>query len=93
VKSLKIIPKNKVWIGYIDIKTNKKKQQTTENELVLDADKDWLLLFGHGNTDVEVNGKLEKFTSTQNMRFKYVDGNFSEITIDEFKVLNKDLKW
>ncbi|MFA6192257.1 MAG: hypothetical protein WC665_07875 [Sulfurimonas sp.] len=93
VKSLKIIPKVKVWMGYIDIKTNQKYEKNLEKEMSLDVNKSWLLLFGHGNISIEVDGKLEEFNSTQNIRFKYVDGKFSQIDIEEFKQLNKDKKW
>ncbi len=92
-KSLKIIPKVKVWMGYIDIKTNQKYEKNLEKEMSLDVNKSWLLLFGHGNLSIEVDGKLEEFNSTQNIRFKYVDGKFSQINLEEFKELNKDKKW
>ncbi|MFA6138558.1 MAG: hypothetical protein WC667_10775 [Sulfurimonas sp.] len=92
-KSLRVIPKVKVWMGYIDIKTNQKYEKNLEKEMNLDINKNWLLLFGHGNISIEVDGKLEEFNSTQNIRFKYVDGKFSQIDLEEFKQLNKDKKW
>ncbi len=92
-KSLRVIPKVKVWMGYIDIKTNQKYEKNLEKEMSLDVNKNWLLLFGHGNISIEVDGKLEEFNSTQNIRFKYIDGKFSQIDLEEFKQLNKDKKW
>ncbi|MCX6075781.1 MAG: hypothetical protein NTW78_02720 [Campylobacterales bacterium] len=92
-KSLRVIPKAKVWMGYIDIKTNQKYEKNLEKEMNLDVNKNWLLLFGHGNLSIEVDGKLEEFNSSQNIRFKYVDGKFSQIDLEEFKQLNKDKKW
>lgn len=93
VKSVKIMPKTKVWMGYIDIDSEKKYQKTFSDEFDLDTSKDWLLLFGHGNIDIEVNGELEKFNTSQNLRFKYIDGELTKITIKEFKELNKDSQW
>ena len=93
LKTLKILPKNKIWGGYINIKTNQKKDRTFRKEFALDTDKDWLLLFGPGTVRLEVNGKEEKFSSRQNMRFKYVRGDFKKITLTEFKSLNKGRKW
>lgn len=93
VKSVKVMPKTKVWMGYIDIKADKKYQKTFSDEFDLDTSKNWLLLFGHGNIDIEVNGELEKFNTSQNLRFKYIDGELTKITIKEFKELNKDSQW
>ena len=93
VRTLKILPKRKVWAGYINIKTNQKHQKIFRKEFALDTSKDWLLLFGAGTVKLEVNEEKIQFSSQQNMRFKYVDGNFTKITVIEFKSLNKGSKW
>ena len=93
VRTLKILPKNKLWAGYINIATNQKYQKIFRKEFVLDTTKNWLLLFGSGTVKLEVNGKVDKYSSGQNMRFKYVDGVFTKITVTEFKSLNKGRKW
>ena len=87
------MPKTKVWMGYIDIKENKKYQKLFEGEFSVNPEKDWLLLFGHGYLDIDVNGKVEEFRTAQNLRFKYVDGQLTKITISEFKKINKDSQW
>ena len=92
-KTFKIIPRKKVWVGYYDLKTNQKNQQSTENEIVLDANKDWLIALGHGYVNIEVNSQIKEFASNQKTRFKYVDGKLSEISQEEFKLLSKDTKW
>ena len=92
-KSLKILPKNKIWVGYINIKTNQKYQNVFKKDFALDTSKNWLLLFGSGTVHLEVNEKKENFSSKQNMRFKYVNGVFTKITVTEFKALNKGRKW
>ncbi len=93
VLSLKILPKRKIWAGYINIATNQKYQKVFRKEFSLDTSKDWLLLFGQGTAKLEVNGEVKKFSSKQNMRFKYVEGKFKKITVTEFKILNKGRKW
>ena len=92
-RSLKILPKRRIWAGYINIATNQKYQKVFKKEFALNTDTDWLLLFGKGTAYLEVNGEVEKFSSTQNMRFKYVNGKFEKITVTEFKILNKGRKW
>ena len=92
-RTLKLIPKYKIWVGYIDIKTNQKYQKIFKNTFTFDATKDWLLLFGGGNVKLEVNGEIKKFSSKQNLRFKYVDGELTKISVEEFKSLNKGRKW
>lgn len=92
-RSLKILPKRKVWAGYIDIETNKKFQKIFRKEFVLDISKNWLLLLGPGTVYLEVNGEKRKFSSKRNMRFKYNDGVFTKITVNEFKSLNKGRRW
>ena len=93
VKTLKILPKNKIWAGYIDIATNQKYQKIFRKEFAIDVSKNWLLLFGSGTVHLEVNGEKQTFSSKQNMRFKYKDGVFTKITVTEFKSLNKGRKW
>lgn len=93
VKSLKILPKRKIWAGYINMKTHKKYQSVYRKEHSIDVKKDWLLLFGAGTAYLEINGEKKKFSSRQNMRFKYVDGVFTKISVTEFKRLNKGRKW
>ncbi|MFT5660312.1 MAG: membrane-bound lytic murein transglycosylase F [Sulfurimonas sp.] len=90
---LTLLPKNKVWIGYIDMKTKKKYQTIATEDLEIDPNKDWLLLFGGGNITLEVNHEIQKFSSKNNMRFKYEDGKLIKIGIEEFKNLNNGNKW
>jgi hypothetical protein len=92
-KVLKLLPKNKIWAGYINIKTNQKYQKVFKKTFAFDTKKDWLLLFGPGTVKLEIDGVVKKFRSKQNMRFKYIDGVLTKIDIKEFKSLNKGRKW
>jgi cytoskeletal protein RodZ len=56
--NLTIIPHGKVWMGYIDIKTNQKRSKIFSGTFDVDTKKEWLFLFGHGNIEVSLNGKI-----------------------------------
>ncbi len=93
VKSFKIVPKFKVWLGYIDVKTNKKKQKIFRGEMELDPDKKWLLVFGHTNIDMYINGEIVKMNLQNNVRYLYEDSKIKAISTREFKKLNRGHKW
>jgi len=93
VKSFKVIPNAKLWVGYIDLSTYKKYQKTLTNEFELDPKKEWLLSLGHGNVSFEIDGEMREFHSKKNMRFVYKDGELREINFQEFKQLNKGRGW
>ncbi|MBC8237100.1 MAG: membrane-bound lytic murein transglycosylase MltF [Helicobacteraceae bacterium] len=81
------------WIGYIDMQTKKKYQTFASSDLEIDANKDWLLLFGGGTVELDVNHELQTFSSKNNMRFKYEDGKLTKIGVEEFMSLNNGNKW
>jgi len=91
--SLKIEPKSRLWIGYINFKTAKKKQTVIIKSLDLDPKTEWLLSLGHGNVDIVIDGKVQTFHSTKSMRFLYSDGELKQLSIAEFKKLNKGRLW
>jgi hypothetical protein len=51
------------------------------------------LLFGHNNIEIELNGEIQKFEKSKNVQFLYQDGVLTQISLDEFKKLNKGNKW
>ncbi|MEK6658794.1 MAG: hypothetical protein AABY36_03830 [Campylobacterota bacterium] len=91
--SLKIISKNKVWLGYIDLSDYKQNQKTVVGEFTLDSAKNWLLVLGHGLVEIEVGGVVKKFEKAQNIRFSYINSELKEIDAEEFKKLNRGVKW
>lgn len=91
--NLKVIPKHHLWVGYIDIKTKKKYQTVLKKSLTINPHKNWLLLFGPGKIELEINHKIKKYSSKKNMRFKYVNGKFKKISVREFRRLNRGRKW
>jgi len=91
--SFKIIPKTKVWIGYIDLADYKKYQTTLSGALELNATKNWLLSFGHGHINIEINGETTEFKDPRTIRFSYIDSELKEIGFEEFKRLNRGSGW
>ncbi len=92
-KSFRIIPKSKVWVGYIDLSNGKKTQKIISDPLELNASKDYLLTFGHGYIDIDVNGKLKEFKEPQSVKFIYQSGELRQIDAQEFKRYNKGKLW
>ena len=82
-----------MWLGYVDLATYKKGQKIFSDEFSLDPSKDWILAFGHGRINIEINGIIKKFENPKNIRFSYIDGELKEISLEEFKGLNKGRRW
>ena len=93
VKSFKIFPKSKLWMGYMDLSTHKKYQKLFKKEFDLDPEKDWLLSLGHGYVNFEIDGKIKKFSTKKNMRFIYKNNELKKISLKEFKRLNRGNRW
>ena len=88
-----IIPKKKVWVGIIDLDSDKKRQKVITEPLELNASKEYLLIFGHGYIDMEVDGNKTNFKSPKSMKFLYRKGSLREIDNAEFKEYNKGKLW
>ena len=93
IKSFKIIPNKKLWMGYRDLKSNKYYQKIFLEELSLDPEKAWLMYLGHGNVKFEINGKILKFKSVRSMKFLYKDGELIKIDDKKYESIKKDRKW
>lgn len=93
LESIKIVPKRKVWLGYIDLDTYKKVQKTTSNTLELDPNKRWLMLFGHGLIKISQGDEVHDFDSSKRLFVLYEDGVIKEIGKNEFKTLNRGKMW
>ena len=91
--SLIIKPKNRVWMGYINIETHKKHQTVFKNKFTFDTNKDWIIVFGHGYINLEIDGKVKSFNTKSNLRFLYKDNKLTKIDLKEFKRLNRGKTW
>lgn len=90
---LKVIPRSKVWMGYIELDTNKHHQKIITDSFELDTTKDWLIVFGHANLDIEIDGQKQSYREQGNIRFLYQNGKLEKIPFKEFKKLNRGNTW
>lgn len=88
-----ISPRSKLWIGIVDLETFKRTQKMSSDSFELDADKEWLLVMGHGFVNFEVNGKEQKYKDEKKVWFAYENGNLSKLTRSEFKEKNRGKAW
>jgi hypothetical protein len=91
--SLKIIANKKLWFGYIELDTEDKKQIVFSESFELDPKKNWLLRLGHNNVEIELNGEKVSFEKSKNLQFLYKEGVLQQLSVSEFKKLNKDREW
>ena len=92
-QELVILPRSKVWLGYIDLKNDKKRSLTVQSSLNLSLRNDYLFMFGHGRIDLELDGQKFHYKTAKTLRLLYKDGKFKKLSVTEFKVLNKGKKW
>ena len=92
---LYIIPKSKAWIGTIDLDTLKKKDflASKGKKINIDTSKNQLIMIGHRFIKIYFNGEPVKFKKKSPLRFKYVDGQLTQITRREFNKLAKGKQW
>ncbi|MBN2817153.1 MAG: hypothetical protein JXQ67_10755 [Campylobacterales bacterium] len=92
-ESLKFYTKTKIWLGYIDVATNKHYNKIFTGEFSIDANKEWLLVFGHSYVDILVDNKIVTFDTKENVRFLYKNGEVRAISLYEFKQYNRGRAW
>jgi len=93
VHSLKFVTRTKLWLGYIDLETNKHYNKVFKGEFELDAQKGWLILLGHSVVDIVVNEKIVETGDKEHLRYLYKDGEIEAISLREFKRHNKGRTW
>jgi len=92
-KSLIIKPSTDLWLGYLDLDSNKNYQITIQDEFILDVNKTWLLTFGHGYFSVNINGDITKYNDKNTLRFIYKDSNLTKISYKKFLQIKKEGRW
>lgn len=89
-----IRPKVKIWVGVIDLETNKRKSYLTANNIQIDLDKKQLLKTGHGQfVYVDKYGQEQKFTSKNPINLLVENGKLSQISQEEFNKINGGKAW
>ena len=90
---LVIKPRKRVWIGWINARNHKKTQTVVKKILTLDGGKEWLIVTGHGNINITLNGKTTKYSSPTSVRYLYKNGSLKKLSIKEFRKLNNGRLW
>jgi hypothetical protein len=95
MSELKVMPKTKLWVGYIDLNTGRKYQKTIEvdEELSLDPNGQWLFSLGHGHVNFSVNGEIDSYKDYRSMHFLYEYGELKKLSRPEYLALNKGKEW
>jgi len=89
----KIVPKGKLWFGVIDLETMKKEQHIITRGYTLNPEKNWLLVFGHGNLKLENGDEVLDFKNQNKLWFVYENGVVTQINRREFKARNRGKNW
>jgi len=92
-KSLSLIPNTKVWVGYINITKNKKYQKILSEEFSFNPKEEWLMILGHSNVRFNLNGKDIFYKNRKSLRLHYKAGLLQEVTLEEFRKINRGKKW
>lgn len=89
----KIVPRSKVWIGTIDLKTKQRDSLITEEDYSLDVDSKILLITGHGDLAIVVDGNRTEYSELNPLRFVIDSDGARAISYEEFKALNGGSGW
>lgn len=93
IGKFEVIPQSNLWIGIIDLETFKRTQKLGSTPFELDAQKEWLLVMGHGYVNFMVNGEEQKYTDDSKVWFSYANGVLTKLTKREFKEKNRGKAW
>jgi len=91
--TLVIAPRSKVWFGFIDLDSGKKRQKTFSQPFELNASKNYLFTFGHGYIDIIIDNKKISYKDPKSIKFLYKNGKLQKISDDTFKHYNKGKLW
>jgi cytoskeletal protein RodZ len=89
----KIDPRSRLWIGKIDVDTKRKESLITDDEYTLDVENDTLIITGHGDISVSVDGNVTEYRELDPIRFHLTKDGAKLITFEEFKRLNGGNSW
>lgn len=93
ISKFEIIPQSNLWIGIIDLETFSRTQKLTSSPFELAADKEWLLVMGHGFVHFDVNGEEMQFKDEKKVWFAYENGKLTKLSRREFKEKNRGKAW
>ena len=88
-----IMPKQKVWIGIINLENGQKVSSDTSKDVSINLDQRQLVVCGNGNIEVKIADKVTKYNPSRPTRFLVENGEMKFISYDEFVELNKGKSW
>ena len=91
--TLTIVPKNRIWVGVIDLKNHKKKSYLKDTNITIEKSDSYMIATGHGGFKLYYKGEVLDFTTKSPMRFLVKEGNLSQINKKEFIKLNRGKYW
>ena len=89
----RIVPKGKLWLGIINGETHRRRVETISEPLLLDAEKEWLIVTGYGHLDMDCGDTTHKFREDKKLLFLYENGICQIIDKEEFKARNRGKLW
>jgi len=90
---IKIVPKQKLWIGIIYLDNYKHKNYVISQPTELNTSRDQLILTGHGFFRINVDGNVTEFNERNKQRLLYRAGRLEKIDRTTFKQLNRGKDW
>jgi len=90
---LSIKPSSKVWVGMMDLATEKKTQKVTSAPILIDGTKNWLFVFGHGRLEIVTSSGSKTLKERNTVWFTYENGSLQQLTFEQFKIKNKGSNW
>ena len=88
-----IMPKQKVWIGVINLENGQKISSDTSKDVSINLDKRQLVVCGNGNIELKIGDKVTKYNPSRPARFLVENGEMKFVSYDEFVALNKGKSW
>jgi len=87
-------PLKKIWVGYTNLKTMKRKTEITKDSIDFDTSKgDWIIAAAHGAMNFTIDDKEVKVERMTGNYFLIKSGKISPISKSEFQKLNKSTAW
>ncbi|MCD8213615.1 MAG: phosphatidylglycerophosphate synthase [Campylobacter sp.] len=88
-----IMPKQKVWIGIINLENGKKISTDSNQNIVVNLKQKQLIVCGNGSIELKIGDQISRFNPSKPARFLVENGEIKSISYDEFIALNKGKSW
>ena len=93
LKEAVITPKQRVWIGIINLENGQKTSSDTSKSVNINLDQRQLVVCGNGNIELKIGDKVTKYNPSRPARFLVENGDMKFLTYDEFVEMNKGKSW